>query len=290
MYDSLLNRLGNSMNIIVIGLLSFITLYPFLQVIMTSFSSSRAIMSGEVFLWPVDFNLDTYKAVFQDGQIIVALKNTVIITIVGTIFNMIATVMAAYPLSKRDLMGRNWMLVCVTFTLVFGAGMIPNFVVVKMLGLLNTFWAIWLPGLVSTWNFFVMKTYFEGLPEELEEASEIDGANDLQVLIRVIIPLSLPMLAALTLFYAVGLWNNYFNVLLYITDPNKLTIMVKLLQMISNVDPTQRLEEGVLEGDFIIPEGIQAASMVVAIVPIMLVYPFLQKYFIKGVLIGSVKG
>jgi len=182
------------------------------------------------------------------------------------------------------------MLMAVLFTMLFSGGLIPHFLLVSSLGLINTYWALWLPALISVYNMFVMKSFFEGLPEEMEESASMDGANDLMILWRIIIPLSMPVIAALTLFYAVGWWNSYMNVLIYIRSTDKLSLMVKLYQMIELVSPELlRSGEGATE-IMITPEGIRAASIVVAIAPILAVYPFLQKYFVKGVLLGSVKG
>lgn len=279
-----------------LGLMAFLTLYPFLQVIATSFSSSRAISSGEVFLWPVGWDTRSYRNLIEDGQLFAAMKNTVWITLLGTAMNIMATVMAAYPLSRKRLLGRNPVLMMITFTMLFSGGLIPNFILIRTLGIIDTYWALWLPGLLSTYNMFVMKTFFEGLPAEMEESASMDGANDLRVLWSIILPLSRPILAALTLFYAVGWWNSYFNVLMYITSSDKQTLMVKLLQMIDttaqnllNASQTSGSEGAAFQA-MVTPEGLRAAAIVISITPILVVYPFLQKYFVKGVLIGSVKG
>ena len=294
--ESVPTKLTYAIIYLFLAVLAFLTLFPFVNVLATSLSSSRAIMSGEVFLWPKEINFYSFRNLIEDGQLFIAMKNTVVITLVGTFFNIAATVMAAYPLSRRRLKGRNTILMMITFTMLFGGGIIPNFILVKSLGIMNTYWALWLPGLVSTYNFFVMKTFFEGLPTELEESAAIDGANDLLIIWRIILPLSLPIIAALTLFYAVGWWNSYFNVLIYITSSSKLSLMVKLLQMIDttsqnllNVNSTNG-SEGALMQTMITPEGIRAAAIIISITPILCVYPFLQKYFVKGVLIGSIKG
>lgn len=283
-------------NYIFLGICAFLTLFPFINVIATSFSSSRAITSGEVFLWPVEPNIWAYKSLIEDGQLFIAMKNTVIVTIAGTAFNMVATIMAAYPLSKKRLKGRSFFLGLIVFTMLFSGGMIPGFILVRQLNLVDTYWALWLPGLVSTYNMIVMRTFFQGIPDSLEEAAAIDGANDIYILFRIILPLSMPVIATLTLFYAVGNWNAYFAPMLYIISSSKQVLMVKLYQMIDTV--SQSLlnvasisgSEGVIQEQTITPEGIRAASIVITVVPIMCVYPFLQKYFVKGVMIGSIKG
>jgi putative aldouronate transport system permease protein len=285
-------RLGYGLMYAVLAVCGFCTLYPLIQVVAASFSSSRAISSGEVYMWPVEFTLLNYSILLKDGAIFSALKNTVLVTIVGTLLNITATVLAAYPLSKTRLLGRNSLLMVVTFTMLFTGGLIPHFILIKSLGLMNTYWALWLPALISTYNMFVMKTYFEGLPTEVEESASIDGAGDWTVLTRIVLPLSKPMLAALSLFYAVYWWNSYFNVLIYISSPHKATMMLKLYQMLQGMnDLLQNLDMAVVNVNEIpTPEGLKAAAIFTALLPILCFYPFLQKHFVKGVLIGSVKG
>jgi len=253
-------------------------------------------MSGEVFLWPVETNFYAYINLIKDGQLLVAMRNTVLVTVVGTAFNMIATIMAAYPLSRKRLRGRNTILMMIVFTMIFSGGMIPTFILIRQLKLMDTYWSLWLPGLLSTYNMFVMRTFFQGIPESLEEAAIIDGANDIYILFKVILPLSMPVIATLTLFYAVGGWNSYFAPLMYITTSTKQLLMVKLYQMIDTMSQTMLNavsiggSEGILQEQMLTPEGIRTAAIVITIVPIMCVYPFLQKYFVKGVMIGSIKG
>ncbi|MDF2922381.1 MAG: transporter permease [Paenibacillaceae bacterium] len=283
---------GLSLNYIFLGMLSLITLYPFWYEIAASFSSSRAITAGEVFLWPVEWNAEAYKRLLEDGQLLHSMRNTVIVTLVGTVLNILMTVLAAYPLSRRRLYGRHVLLMFISFTMIFISGIIPNFILIKSLGLMDSYLALWLPGLISTYNMFVMKSFMEGLPDEIEESASIDGAGNWRILAQIILPVCKPILAALSLFYAVNWWNSYFNVMLYITSSRLQTLMLKLYQMIKQVD------QSLLTGDggaselavTLTPEGLKAASVVIAIAPILCVYPFLQKHFVKGVLIGSVKG
>lgn len=287
------NRIASVSAYLILGFISLLTLFPFWYEIAASFSSTRAITSGEVFLWPVEFNTVAYKRLIEDGQLFMSMRNTVVVTIVGTALNMVMTILAAYPLSRRRLFGRNALLVFITITMLFVAGIIPNFILIKSLGLMNSYWAVWLPGLISTYNMFVMKTFMEGLPEEIEESAAIDGAGDWRILLQIFMPLCKPILAALSLFYAVGWWNSYFNVLLYITKSTKLTIMVKLYQMVNKVDDNLLNNIGgndAAEQLMLTPEAIKAAAVVIAVTPILCVYPFLQRHFVKGVLIGSVKG
>jgi putative aldouronate transport system permease protein len=237
--------------------------------------------------------VEGYVRLLDDGQLFVAMGNTIVVTLVGTLLNMALTTLAAYPLSRRRLAGRNLLLMFIIFTMLFVTGVIPNFILVKSLGLMDSYWSLWLPALISTYNMFVMKTFMEGLPEEIEESAAIDGAGDWRILAQIILPLCKPIMAALSLFYAVGWWNSYFNVLLYITKSTQQTLTLKLYQMILQVN--QSLLNNVSGGEgvesvMLTPEGIKAAAIVIAVTPILIVYPFLQKHFVKGVLIGSVKG
>ncbi|MEC0093465.1 carbohydrate ABC transporter permease [Paenibacillus macquariensis] len=288
---SVWSRAGSTANYTVLALFSLIALYPLWYVIVSSFSSSRAITAGEVSLWPVEFNIQAYLRLFDDGQLFVAMGNTIVVTLVGTLLNMVLTTLAAYPLSRKRLKGRNLLLMFIIFTMLFTTGVIPNFILVKSLGLMDTYWSLWFPALISTYNMFVMKTFMEGLPEEIEESAAIDGAGDWRILVQIILPLCKPIMAALSLFYAVSWWNSYFNVLLYITKSTQQTLTLKLYQMILQVNQSllNNGSEGV-DQVMLTPEGIKAAAIVIAVTPILIVYPFLQKHFVKGVLIGSVKG
>lgn len=283
----------SGINYAILAFMSLVTLYPLVYEIAASFSSSRAITAGEVFLWPVEFNTHAYKRLLDDGQLFLALRNTIVVTLVGTAINMVMTTLAAYPLSRKRLMGRNGLLFFITFTMLFISGLIPNFILIQNYGLMNTYWALWLPVAISTYNMFVMKSFMEGLPEEIEESAALDGAGDWRILLQIILPLCKPIMAAVSLFYAVGWWNSYFSVLLYISKTTRATLMVKLYQMINQVDQSLLSSGGGSEGVLAVtltPEGIKAAAIVIAVTPILCVYPFLQKHFVKGVLIGSVKG
>lgn len=290
---SIWSRLGSSANYVILGAFSLAALYPLWYVIVSSLSSSRAITAGEVSLWPVEFNTEAYLRLFDDGQLFVAMGNTILVTLAGTLLNMVLTTLAAYPLSRKRLRGRNLLLMFIIFTMIFTTGVIPNFILVKSLGLMDTYWSLWLPALISTYNMFVMKSFMEGLPEEIEESAAIDGAGDWRILVQIILPLCKPIMAALSLFYAVSWWNSYFNVLLYITKSTQQTLTLKLYQMILQVNQSL-LNNGTgsegVDQVMLTPEGIKAAAIVIAVTPILIVYPFLQKHFVKGVLLGSVKG
>ena len=280
-------------NYLVLTLIALGCLYPFLYIVATSFSSSRAVNSGEVFLWPVEPNVQAYKQLLIDGQIAIAMKNTVIITIVGTATSMVSTILCSYALSKKRLRFRGVFMGIIVFTMMFGGGLIPNFLLVRNLGLMNSYWALWLTSLQSTYNMIVLRTFFQGIPESMEEAAQIDGASDPYILVRIVLPLSGAALATITLFYAVSAWNTYFSALLYISSSLKQPLMVRLRTMLdtaASVTVQAQGGGGLLESVMVAAETYKAASIIVSVLPIMLVYPFLQKYFVKGVMIGSLKG
>ncbi|MEE1225101.1 MAG: carbohydrate ABC transporter permease, partial [Clostridia bacterium] len=278
-------------NYIILAICVLVTLLPFAMILAKSLSSSVAIESGKVFLWPVDFNVQAYKNLIADGQLLRSMKNTVFITIIGTMLNMIFTTTAAYALSKKRLMGGKFIMKMMTFTMIFSGGTIPHFIVVKSLGLMDTYGSLWLPGLITVYNLIVMRTFFEQLPDSLEEAAKIDGANDLIIFFQIVLPLSLATLATITLFYAVSWWNEYFNGMIYISTSDKMPLQVKLRQMISTVGQVQLTEsDGESAKEKLAKDAVQAAAMVISTVPILCIYPFLQKHFVKGVMVGAVKG
>ena len=289
-------RIFYIVNYAILTLIALGCLYPFVYIIATSFSSSRALNSGEVFLWPVEFNLEAYKQLLLDGQIIISMRNTVVITLAGTSMCMVSTILCAYSLSKKRLRYRGIFMGIIVFTMMFSGGMIPNFLLIRNLGLMNTYWALWLSGLQSTYNMIVLRTFFQGIPDSLEEAAQIDGASDPYILTRIVLPLSGAALATITLFYAVGWWNIYFNAMMYISSSLKYPLMVKLRAMLDTAQMLTVQSQsgmgggGTIEAVMVAAESFKAATILVSVLPIMLVYPFLQKYFVKGVMIGSVKG
>ncbi len=279
-----------AINYAFVTLVALTCLLPLIYEISLSFSSSRAISSGWVSFWPIEFCFDNYKLIFKGTPILRAFKNSVIITGVGTAFSMCATILAAYPLSKPYMYARKQMTMLCVFTMLFGGGMIPTYLVIRDLGIIDTYWALWLPGLVSTYNMLVMRTFFTNISSELEDAARIDGCNEIRLLLQIFLPLSLPCIATIALFYAVGFWNMFQSVLIYINSTAKHNLSVLVNNMIR--------EQLIITSDFIqaedistaTPQGVQAAGIIVMIFPIMCVYPFLQRYFVKGVMLGSVKG
>jgi putative aldouronate transport system permease protein len=261
-----------------------------LNVLAVSLSSNNAILNSKVVFLPVELTLRSYEAIFADMSMLRSLLFTVQITVLYTGLSMFLTIACAYPLSKRHLKGKGIVTLVIIFTMYFSGGTIPHYLLVQSLGLLNTQWALILPGAISTFNVIIMRTFFSQLPDNLEEAAMIDGASDAYILVRIALPLSTAVIATLSLFYAVGKWNSFQDALFYITDQKLYPLQLKLNAIISsaqNIDPF-------MEGDQFIetqlPESIKAGCIMFATLPILLVYPWLQRYFVKGVTLGAVKG
>ncbi|SFB27042.1 carbohydrate ABC transporter membrane protein 2, CUT1 family (TC 3.A.1.1.-) [Cohnella sp. OV330] len=272
---------------IVLGL---ITLLPVIYVFSKSVSSDWALVSGRVNLLPVGFQIDTLVNVVTSHAFSRAFVISVIVTSVGTLLSILVTAITAYPLSKRHLPGISFIMVMFIFTMLFNGGLIPNYLLIRELHLINSLWSLILPAMISVFNMLVIKSYYEGLPEALEESARIDGARSYTILFRIILPLSMPVLATIALFYAVGFWNDYFSPMLYINDPALKTLQLHLRDVVMENDTANAINKSADDLMNMSPESIRAATVVASTVPILLVYPFLQKYFIKGVLIGSVKG
>jgi putative aldouronate transport system permease protein len=274
-------------NAVILSLLSVCCVLPLLHVLALSLSGEHAILSGLVGLFPREGHGEAYRAVVERTGMVRALAFTAYLTVLGTAVNVALTALAAYPLAKRDLVGKRILWLFILFTMFFGGGLIPLFLVVRSLGLLDTVWALILPGAIGTFNLILMKTYFQGIPESLAESARMDGCSELTVLARIIVPVSTPVLATLALFYGVGHWNDYFQALVFISDPDKYTLQLRLQQLIADVSV---LEDFGAAGAGETPaQSLKAAAIVFATVPILLVFPFLQKYFAKGALLGSLK-
>lgn len=266
-----------------------VTLYPFLYVVSASISDPFALGRGEVWLWPVGFQFNSYKRVLGDPQIWSSYYNTIWFVVVGTSINLFLTTVTAYPLSRRYFGGRNKVMMFIAFTMFFSGGMVPTYLLVKSLGLMNQRLAVVLPMAISTWNMIIMRTFFEGIPSELEEAAKIDGGNDLGILVRIFLPLSKPVIAVMVLFYAVAHWNSWFNAMLYINDTDKYPLQMLLRKILIQFDQNTIMVD-VLQGRDVVGQSIRYATIIVSTLPILCVYPFLQKYFVKGVMIGAIKG
>lgn len=264
-----------------------ICILPCLYVVAESFSSNNAIVSQKVLLWPVEFTTQAYNAVFSDSSMVHSLIYSVGLTLASTAMSMLTTILAAYPLTKQDLKGRNFFLVLFMLTMYFSGGIIPDYLLVQNLHIMNTVWSLLLPGLMSVYNMIILKSFFQSLPPGLTEAASLDGCTEFGILFRIVLPLSLPAIATLSLFYAVGRWNGFQDALYYITNPDLYPIQQKLYLLIT-VNQQLDLQEGRDMG--LAPEGLKAASVVFATVPVLLIYPWLQKYFVSGVMLGAVKG
>ena len=272
-------------NTVFLLLICFVMLYPVLYVIAASFSEETAILKGDVFLLPVRTHVKAYQKVFQYPLLWQSYGNTLLYTFVGTAINLLLTVFGAWALCQKKLVGRRFLTLMCTFTMFFGGGMIPTFLVVKELKLLNTIWAMVLPGAVSTYNMILMRTFFRQIPESLVEAAELDGCRDFGVLFKIVLPLSLASLMTIGMFYAVNHWNSYFSAVLYLSKPELYPLQIILRQVVL----MNEIVENASSTENVMAEGIKYATIVVAMLPMLCVYPFVQRYFVKGVMIGSVK-
>lgn len=282
-------RVFNIFNHALLLLLAAATLFPFLHVFAQSLSSETAVISGQVGLVPVGIQLGTYKYVMGNRQFINSFTVSVAITLIGTIGAMIVTTFAAYALSKPSLPGRSFFLVCFIFAMLFYGGIIPNYLLMRSLGLLDSIWVLILPAMVNVFNLLIIKNFFEGIPESLEEAARIDGASTFSILFRIVLPISLPVLATVSLFYAVGYWNDFFRAMIYISKPELKPLQLYLYEIVTH---TQRplTDIPVDSAMNLTPAAVRSATIMATTIPILVVYPFLQKYFVKGIVVGSVKG
>lgn len=276
-------------NVSFLILITVTAMLPILYVIAGSFSSSNALIHNRVLLWPVEATLDNFKLVANNSTFWKAGWMTVQIVVIGTLVNMVFTMITAYPLSKMDLKGRKYFMLLIIFTMIFNAPIIPSYLLVKNLFLLNSIWALILPGAISAFNMILCITFFRTVPDDLFDAARVDGMSEYGMVWRIVVPLSMPIVMTLLLFYAVGHWNNYFGPLLFINDRNKQTLQMYLYSLIANGDSDSTAGAAAEGGIKLSPVAIQMATIVLATVPVVLIYPFLQKHFVKGALLGSVK-
>lgn len=265
--------------------------YPLVFVVSASFSNPIDVVEGRVWLLPQGFTLEPYKLVFQNEKIWSGYANTVFYTVAGTFINLVMTVLAAYPLSRKDLPGQQFLMFFVTFTMFFSGGLIPTYLLVKSLGMNNTIWAMLIPGAIATYNLIVMRSFFQNsIPNELQESAWMDGCNFFRMLWSIILPLSKPILAVMVLFYGVGHWNAYFNALIYLKDRDLYPLQLILREiLILNQDDMGGGDIGMSER-VMLAESIKYSVIIISSVPVLLLYPFIQRYFVKGVMIGSIKG
>jgi len=286
--ESIASKTFDVFNITFLFLLSLTFLYPVFYVIAISLSSPTAIITGKVSFYPIGFTPSAYRHIFRDSSIVNSFIFTTQLTVLGTACSLMVTALAAYPLTRKQLKGSGAIMRIIVFTMYFSGGMIPTYMVVRGLGLFNTVWALILPNLVDTFLLIIMISFFRNLPYELEESAKVDGCSNFKIFIKIFIPLSTAIFATLTVFLSVAYWNTFFNALLYVQDPKKLTLQVKLYQVLNMFSDALHDAAGVSMD--VIPENVKGAVIVVAVLPIMIVYPFMQKYFVKGVTIGAIKG
>ena len=277
---------------VVVGLIMLLTIYPLYIVVISSFSAPMEVISGHVWLLPQGFSGEGYRRVFQNSDIFMSYKNTIIYTVLGTAVSLFFTLSAAYPLSRKKLYGRTGLMLLFTFTMFFKGGMIPTYLTVKGLGLYNNIWVMVLMGSLSIYNMIVARTFLQNtIPNEIYEATEMDGANDIQVFFQIVLPLSMPIIATMALFYGVSNWNEYSTPLMYNSNDKLHTIQVVLQKMYNNsVQKIQDMDDLTSATSSIATEAVRSATVVFATLPIIMVYPFLQKHFAKGVMVGSLKG
>ncbi|CAM4457399.1 carbohydrate ABC transporter permease [Paenibacillus typhae] len=286
---SLGGRVFAAVNFTLLALIALITVLPFVHVVAGSFTTSAEIAASKFVLIPKVWSLEAYKFIFSTDTIFKAMGVSIGVTLIGTLFSMFITALMAYGLSRKDLDGRNVVNFLVVFTMLFHGGMIPTFLVVKELGLIDSYAALILPSAISAFNMIILKNFFQNIPEGLEESAKIDGCNDFGILFRIVLPLSMPAIATISLFYAVTYWNTYMSAILYLDDSAKWPIQVLLRQIVvlaSGMDHSATLDAAVPPPD----QSIKMAVIVVATLPILMVYPFLQKHFAKGAMLGSMKG
>lgn len=293
---SLSDHAFNVLNRIFILLVTLIIIYPLVFVISASISDPAAVSTGKMWLWPVDISFDGFRRVFKNEAIWVGYRNTIVYTTVGTLLHLLVLLPCAYALSRKEVMGRKFFLWIILFTMLFNGGLIPTYLVVKALGMINTMWAIVIPGVVGAWSILVARAFFEqNIPKQLIEAAEIDGASDFYVFWKVALPLSLPIIAVMALFQAVGLWNQYFNALIYLSDQKLYPLQLVLRQiLVLNETGVEGFGGGAATAESFVDQVktaslIKYAVIIVSALPLLIVYPFLQRFFVKGVLIGSVK-
>ncbi|MDT9717622.1 carbohydrate ABC transporter permease [Paenibacillus sp. ClWae2A] len=291
--ESATDRLFMSIIYLFLAFILIIILFPLLHILSASFSSPSAVSSGKVWLWPVEFSWIGYQAAFQNKDIWIGFGNSLFYTVAGTVLNVSFTVMIAYPLARRSFYGRDIIMLLLVVTMFFDGGLIPNYLLVKSLGLLDTRWAMILPGAFAVFQVIIARTFFQStIPDDLAEAAQIDGCSDLAFIWRVVLPLSKPVLAVLALMYAVGHWNTYFNALIYLSDYTKFPLQIFLRNLlILNADNSDMYvnisAQAVQQG---LKDLLQYSLIVIASVPVLVIYPFVQKHFVKGVMIGSLKG
>nr|WP_286672544.1 carbohydrate ABC transporter permease [Cohnella hashimotonis] len=269
-------------------MISVSMLLPFIHIAAKSLSDQSYVVAKDVWLWPRGLNFSSYDFVLSYKQFYVSFGNSLFITVVGTLISMAVTLLAAYPLARNGLPYRRFMMLIFVITMFFSGGLIPTYLIVKDVGLLNSLWSVILPGALAPFNLILIRNFFSGLPEAMEESARMDGASSLRILAQIYVPLSMPAIATISMFYAVGYWNSFFQAMMYLTDRSLMPLQVFLLQLVSNDKPADMVVNDVLSG--VTPESMRAAAIICVVLPILCVYPFIQRYFVKGIMLGAVKG
>jgi len=276
---------------LIVSIVSLVSISPFIYIVGVSLTDPSVYVPYKLYLIPDKVSLASYQYVIGNSGFVNALKNTILITVVGTVLNIAFTFTMAYGLTKKEIPHRNLMMGVVIFALLFSAGIVPNYLLVKQLGLINSHWALILPALTNSWMIIIAKSFLEALPKELEESAKIDGYHEIGIFLKIILPLSKASIATLTLFFAVGHWNTYFNAMIYLTDATKQTLQVFVKSLLVDSSTSSSGDSGMAIDALNIPsETVRMATVILAMLPILIVYPFVQRYFIKGVMLGSIKG
>lgn len=277
----------------ILAVITLLVLFPLIFIVSASFSSPNAVSSGKVILFPVEFSLEGYEAVFKNNMIVSGYANSLFYTIAGTVINVGLTLIAAYPLSRKDLPGKNILMFIFSFTMIFNGGIIPNYILIRDLGMINTRWALLLPGAISVYNMIVTRTFFQSnIPIELYEATSLDGGSDFKYFTSVVLPLSKAVIAVISLFYALSHWNAFFNAFLYLNNKSLFPLQIVLRDILisTSIDPSLVLDPETMAARQGLADLLKYSLIVVASAPMICLYPFVQKFFIKGVMIGSIKG
>lgn len=278
-------------NLLVFFVICF-TLYPIIYVFSNSISSGEAVLKKEVWLYPIGFNLASYKQILQHQYIPTSYMNSIIYTSIGTAYSLVLTILGAYPLSRKNLPGKNAIMLFIAFTMLFGGGLIPTYLVVKDLDMINKIWAMFIPCAISQYNLIIMRTNFQQIPDSLEESAKIDGANDFTILLKIILPMSIPVLCTIGLFYGIAKWNDFFTAMIYLNEKKRYPLQLIMRELLITMSDTTMNQQAVGQEAMrnLTPLGFKSAAIIASMVPLMIVYPLLQRFFVKGVMIGAIKG
>ncbi|MCU6792527.1 carbohydrate ABC transporter permease [Paenibacillus sp. WQ 127069] len=287
------DRLFDALNYSLVLLLCAIVIYPLYFIIVASFSDPYEVNTGQMWLFPTEISFEGYKRIFQNDTLWLGYRNSLIYMVIGTCINVVLTITGAYPLSRKDFYGRGFFMVMIVFTMFFSGGLIPTYLLVKDFGMVNTLWALIIPNAIVVWNLIVARTFFtQSIPEEVREAAFIDGCSNIRFFMTIVVPLSKAIIAVMVLFYAVSHWNSFFSALIYLRDENKYPLQLVLRHILIQNQVQENFDMGDLDSTVMLQlaEQIKYGAIILASIPVLILYPFLQKYFVKGIMIGSLKG